>query len=185
MPTYGRSTYRGQSISNAFFWAINRSQDATFFHDWFTSRGQGMGSEYRYLLSPQAQGNFRFYRLAEKANTTNGISNPERTSYSVQANVTQPLAGGLRGRVRVDYFSDITAQQLFNNNLYQQTFSTRSFGGGVTGSWKGLSLSGQYQRTESFFDQSNSNVSGQAPAITASYSGRRLGQLPIYASVNT
>ncbi len=185
MPTYGRSTYRGQSISNAFFWAINRSQDATFFHDWFTSRGQGMGSEYRYLLSPQAQGNFRFYRLAEKANTTGGVSNPERTSYSVQANVTQPLAGGLRGRVRIDYFSDITAQQLYNNNLYQQTFSTRSFGGGVTGSWKGLSLSGQYQRTESFFDQSNSNVSGQAPGITASYSGRRLGQLPIYASVNT
>jgi LPS-assembly protein len=185
MPTYGRSTYRGQSISNAFFWAINRSQDATFFHDWFTSRGQGMGSEYRYLMSQQGQGNFRFYRLAEKANTTGGISNPERTSYSVQANVSQPLAGGLRGRVRIDYFSDITAQQLYNNNLYQQTFSTRSFGGGVTGSWKGLSLSGQYQRTESFFDQSNSNVSGQAPGITASYSGKRLGQLPIYASVNT
>ena len=29
LPTYGRSTYRGQSLSNAFFWAINRSQDAT------------------------------------------------------------------------------------------------------------------------------------------------------------
>ena len=29
IPTYGSTTLRGQSISNAFFWAINRSQDAT------------------------------------------------------------------------------------------------------------------------------------------------------------
>ena len=26
LPTYGRSTYRGQSLSNAFFWAISRSR---------------------------------------------------------------------------------------------------------------------------------------------------------------
>jgi LPS-assembly protein len=38
-----RPTLRGQSISNAFFWAINRSQDATFFHDWFTRTGTGEG----------------------------------------------------------------------------------------------------------------------------------------------
>ena len=29
MPTYGSSSLRGQSIHNGFFWAINRSQDAT------------------------------------------------------------------------------------------------------------------------------------------------------------
>ena len=33
LPTYGRSTYRGTSISTAFFWAISRNQDATFLHD--------------------------------------------------------------------------------------------------------------------------------------------------------
>ena len=35
MPSYGSSTYKGHTISNAFFWAINRSQDATFLHDWY------------------------------------------------------------------------------------------------------------------------------------------------------
>ena len=29
IPTYGSSSIRGQTISNAFFWAINRSQDAS------------------------------------------------------------------------------------------------------------------------------------------------------------
>jgi LPS-assembly protein len=185
LPTYGRSTYRGQSLSNAFFWAINRSQDATFFHDWFTSRGQGGGTEYRYIVNPQSQGNFRLYGLKENENTEGGVTNPARTSYQVAANVTQSLPGGLRGRARVDYFSNITAQQLYNNNLYQQTFSTRSYGGGVSGAWRGLSVSGQYQRTESFYNSTDSFVSGQAPGITASYSGRRISTLPLYASVNT
>ena len=42
MPVYGTSTYRGFTLSNAFFWAIGRSQDATFMHDWFSKRGYGM-----------------------------------------------------------------------------------------------------------------------------------------------
>ena len=42
IPIYGASTVRGQSLSNAFFWAIDRSQDATFLHDWFSKTGQGV-----------------------------------------------------------------------------------------------------------------------------------------------
>ncbi|MEZ5287703.1 MAG: putative LPS assembly protein LptD [Vicinamibacterales bacterium] len=184
LPTYGRSTYRGSSLSNAFFWAISRSQDATFMHDWFTSRGQGAGAEYRYMVTPQSQGDFRFYRLQEKETETNGFVDPARTSYRLTSNVTQSLPGGLRGRARLDYFSDIQAQQLYNNNLYQQTFSTRSLGGGVSGAWRGLSVSGSFQRTESFLSTDSSFVSGQAPGVVASFTGQRLGSLPLYVSMN-
>ena len=57
----------GQSLSNAFFWAISRSQDATFVHDWFSKAGQQMGGEYRYILSGGSQGNARVSFLDEKA----------------------------------------------------------------------------------------------------------------------
>jgi hypothetical protein len=184
LPTYGRSTYRGTSISNAFFWAISRNQDATFMHDWFTSRGQGGGGEYRYIISPQSQGDFRAYALKERATDASEGNQPERTSYQVSGNVTQELPAGLRARGRVDYFSDIVAQQLYNNNLYQQTFSTRSIGAGVSGAWSGLSVSGNYQRNESFFNTNDSFVSGQAPGVIASFTGRRIARLPLYASAN-
>ena len=49
IPGYGASTIRGQSLSNAFFWAISRSQDLTLMHDWFSKTGQGFGTEYRYV----------------------------------------------------------------------------------------------------------------------------------------
>ena len=65
IPTYGTSTIRGQTISNAFFWAISRSQDATFLHDWYSTTGQGMGGEYRYLAAPGSEGQLRFYNLRE------------------------------------------------------------------------------------------------------------------------
>ncbi|MDH4064655.1 MAG: putative LPS assembly protein LptD, partial [Acidobacteriota bacterium] len=188
LPTYGRSTYRGQSLSNAFFWAMSRNQDATFFHDWFTSRGQGAGAEYRYIVSPQTRGDFRYYYLQERETTTTTAGgtfvDPARTSYRLSGNVTQGLPWRLRGRARLDYFSDIAAEQLYNNNLYQNTFSTRSLGGGVSGAWRGLSLSGSYQRNESFYNSTDSFVNGQAPGVVVSFTGRRLGRLPLYASVN-
>ena len=42
----------GQSMSAPFFWAIGRSQDATFTYDWFSKAGQAVTGEYRYMLAP-------------------------------------------------------------------------------------------------------------------------------------
>src|SRR3989442_3352773 len=93
MPTYGTSTLRGQAISNAFFWAINRSQDATLFHDWFTKTGQGMGGEYRYISNLQSSGNIRVYRFAQHEATFTSLgvtrSLPQSTSYKWTANAVQ------------------------------------------------------------------------------------------------
>ena len=50
IPVYSTSTIHGQALSNAFFWAISRSQDATFTYDWYSKTGQGYGGEYRYEL---------------------------------------------------------------------------------------------------------------------------------------
>ena len=65
MPLYGSSTIRGTTLSNAFYWAINRSQDATFLYDWFSKTGSGIGSEYRYVAAPGSDGLIRFYNLKE------------------------------------------------------------------------------------------------------------------------
>ena len=69
MPTYGVSTVRGASLSNGFFWAMGRSQDVTLLHDWFASRGQGTGAEYRYVREQGSGGNLRTYFLNEREST--------------------------------------------------------------------------------------------------------------------
>src|SRR4029079_13870652 len=112
LPTYGTSTLRGQAISNAFFWAIGRSQDATFFHDWFTRAGQGAGLEYRYITSPQSSGDLRFYRFSQRegSDSSNGAPIPASTDYQVTSAVNQTLFAGLRARARVEYFTSLLNQ---------------------------------------------------------------------------
>jgi lipopolysaccharide assembly outer membrane protein LptD (OstA) len=40
LPIYGTSTIKGRRLSNAFFWAINRSQDATLYHSFYSKTGR-------------------------------------------------------------------------------------------------------------------------------------------------
>jgi LPS-assembly protein len=183
MPVYGSSLVAGSSVSNAFFWAINRSQDATFFHDWMFSRGGGLGAEYRYVMGPQAQGDFRYYWLDEKEAIINGGTRPARQSKTIRGNLSQNLPFGLSARGRVDYVTDITVRQTYDHNFNNASNSTRSYEGGISGAWRNFSANGRFQKLESFYFQ-DSAVQGQAPGFTAALSGVRLGRLPVFATVN-
>jgi LPS-assembly protein len=184
LPQWGTSLAMGSTIGSAFFWAINRSHDATFFHDWMFSRGNGLGTEYRYLLGPQAQGNFRYYWLDEKEAVINGqIRNPRRST-RIEGGLSQNLPFGLSARGRVDYFTNVTVQQTYNHDFYNASQSNRTINGAVSGSWRALSVNGMFQRVESFYNEDQSTVSGQAPGFTASLNGVRVGPLPLFASVN-
>jgi LPS-assembly protein len=185
MPVYGSSLATGSSISNGFFWAINRSQDATFFHDTMFSRGNGLGAEYRYVLGPQAQGDVRYYWLDENETIINGQTRPSRQSKSMRGNLSQNLPFGLSARGRVDYITDVTVRQTYDHNFYNASNSTRLFEGGVSGAWRNLSANGRYSRIETFANSDFSTVTGQAPGFTAALSGVRLGPLPIFGSFNT
>lgn len=184
LPTYGASTVRGQSLSNAFFWAINRSQDLTLMHDWYTKTGQGVGAEYRYMLAPGAEGYVRAYRLDQNASEVESgggvVSLPEETSYEVRGAMSQNLPGGFRARANVDYFTSLASQQLYNTNLYYASNSRRTVNGSLTGVWGGVSLTGQFQRSEYFESATRSTVNGYAPSLRADISSRRLGTLPVY-----
>jgi lipopolysaccharide assembly outer membrane protein LptD (OstA) len=184
MPMYGSSLATGSSISNAFFWAINRSHDATLFHDWMFSRGNGLGAEYRYLIGPQAQGDFRYYWLDEQQAVINGQTRNPRQSKSIRGGLSQNLPFGLAARARVDYITDVTVRQTYDHNFYNASNSTRSYQGGVSGAWRNLSMSGSFQRNEIFGDATTSTVTGQTPGVTAALSGVRLGWLPMFGSVN-
>ena len=189
LPTYGSSIVRGPSISNAFFWAINRSQDATFFHDWFTKRGQGVGSEYRYVAGPGSQGNFTTYYLDEKEATyqsgTGTVTTPAQTNYEVRANVAQVLPAGLRARGNVDYFSSVVTRSTFNQNPYDWSSRTRSVRGNLSGNWGRQSVSATYDTTELFYSDTQSQKTGGTPRLAYNLAQSRIGQTPLYYSVGT
>jgi LPS-assembly protein len=188
LPTYGTSTVRGQAISNAFFWAINRSTDATFFHDWFTRSGQGAGAEYRYVATEQSSGDIRFYRFDQKSITqeSGGETStlPATKSYEISGGLNHALTRNIRARARLDYFTDLITQQLYHQNLYQATRNRRVIEAGLTASLGSLSTSVLYQRSELFSSETRSQVYGSTPRISTSLAPQRLFNAPIYASAN-
>ena len=190
LPTYGTSRYHGQRISNGFFWAMGRSRDLTFMHDWYTRAGQGYGGEYRYVQNAQSSGSLKVYRFArgtetfESGNSSTYVAQPN-DSFEVQSAVNHRLTQQIRARARVDYFSDTFTQQAFHQNLYEATRSTKVIDGSVSGSFGRLSASAQYQRNEYVSGLTQSTVYGSTPRLSASIAPAMLFGTPIYASANT
>jgi LPS-assembly protein len=188
MPTYGRSSFRGLAFSNAFFWAIGRSHDATFLHDWFTRAGQGAGMEYRYVTGPQSSGNFRLYEFhrSETESTENGITtvHPAGNSYEITGTAVQTVAPGIIARTRLDYFSDVVNQQLLHQTIYEATRRNRLIEAAVTAAFGRLSSNLLYQRNEVVNGLTDTLVYGSTPRATASLAPQRLFQTPVYASLS-
>jgi hypothetical protein len=169
-------------VHNAFFWAINRSQDATLMHDWFSQSGQGIGTEYRYNFGGGSDGNVRAYVLDERPSDGNQSGLVEERSFDIDAIVTQPLPGRFRASAQVDYFSSLVTNQTSNTNIFDASRSRRRFGGHVAGSWSSYSVSGRLDQIENFSSATSSSLTGSWPRVTVTRNERPIPNTPFYFS---
>jgi lipopolysaccharide assembly outer membrane protein LptD (OstA) len=181
MPVWGHSDYRGQSVSNAFFWAIDRSQDMTFVHDWMPSAGQGYGAEYRMIAGPGTDSQVRLYRLNERPTADRDA----HSSFDMKAHAIARLPAKLSAKVNVDYFTDVTIQQAYQQDLYNATRQTRSYGGNLSGAWGRDSISAIFQRADYFSGDTLDRTSGARPRLSYRRSPTQIAGLPIYFATST
>jgi LPS-assembly protein len=186
MPTYGSQTSAGQIISNFFFWAINRSHDATIYHDWMSKAGQQVGGEYRYVLSGASRGTGTFSLLDENAREASGSTSARaaRRSYSIRGNVAQGLPGGFRATATADYFSSVQSQQQYQQDLYRATNRTRRFGGHVTGTIGQYQIGAAVERNDTFYSATSHITNGNLPRFTISRPERPLIGRRLYFGVS-
>ena len=179
IPTYSASGVRGQGFGDAFFWAINRSQDATFYYDWFSKAGQQASAEYRYVLTKdKAYGNV-FYRLLDESERLASDGTVERAahrSFELTGAVRQALPRGFVLTGNTNYVSDITAQQLYQQNIYEQSRRDRNLAVAVAGP---LIPSGRLWMTAStvqrdYFNGATVARKGTLPQLDLAFGGRGL-----------
>ena len=185
LPTYGSSSVLGQSIHNAFFWAINRSQDATVTHEWFSKVGQGVGGEYRYNYGGVADGNIWTHFLDQHEATyvdeTGGATTvPASRSFEIRGGANQLLPGNIRARANVNYFSSIVSTQTFNTNIYDASRNQRTYGANLVGAWSGYTMNATVDRNEYFYTLNDSNVQGDGPRVNVSRNERPLFGSQLY-----
>lgn len=185
IPTYGASTLKGQTLRVPFFWAIDRSQDATLEYEWYSKLGRGASAEYRYNVGA-GDGIVNAYVLDQKDVTYSTGTLAAERSFNITGNAVQQLPGHLRARANANYFSSITTNQVFNSNIYSPMRNNRTFGGNLVGSWRSYSLNVTVDRNEYFSTPTSSGVTGTSPRVTFSRSERPLfPNAPVYFSVST
>ena len=189
IPIYGSSTIKGHTLNNAFFWAINRSQDATLYHSYYSTTGQSFGADYRYVQSAASSGNVQTSIVREHDATYTRSDGTEETfpgidSYTVTGSVMQQLPASLRVSGSANYFSSLVAQQRYQQNIFAATNRTRNFGINLAGNWGANSLSVSVDRNETYTNDTDSTVFGSLPRITYSRAEKQIGTLPVYFGSN-
>jgi LPS-assembly protein len=188
IPIYGVTTARGQSLTNQFFWAINRSQDATFEHDWFSKTGQQIGGQYRYVRGPGSQGSTELSYLNEHPTTTTDADGTTHTtaginSYTIVGDMAQRLPGHFQARANANYYTSIVTQQRYNQDLYQATNRSRRLGGNLSGAWKSYSIGVTTDRNDYFSDETSFTTTGSLPRITVLRGEQPIRKTKMYFAV--
>ena len=120
-PSFGYSSTRGSYYKQGFFWAIKENQDATVYLDYYDELGFGEGLDYRYILSPAADGEVWLYHVRDK--------DPSRTLAEMKSYHNQKLPHDISAYLKIhavtnyDYYEvmDSTSQDRFGLSSWDST----------------------------------------------------------------
>ncbi len=109
LPRVGYSKKYGPEIKNAFFWAIAKDMDSTFFLDYLGKRGFKEGFEFRYALSSDTRGEADFHFIDDK------VLNKNRYAFFIQHQQKLPYDFYLKGNI--NHISDNRYHRDFDEDL--------------------------------------------------------------------
>ncbi len=117
-PEFSQSTRKGTEYIQPYFWAINENTDATFYLRYMSDRGEQVGFEYRYVLSPESKGTIMYDFLNDKK-VDDGTSSGQKWGYSGDAYTRpnfdrywlrmkndQAMPNGFKAKLDLDIVSD-------------------------------------------------------------------------------
>ena len=128
-PNIGNSSRFGFVLGQSYFWAINRSYDATIGGTWFTDRG--FATRIGFRGRPTANNTFdaSFYGVNDRGFKRNDGSRLQQGGSSIRAQGTALMPGGFRGVLNLNYLSSFEFRQAFTQTFEEAVFSqVRSIG---------------------------------------------------------
>ena len=186
-PGIGFSNVAGLQLKNAYFWAISKNMDATFYLDLATEKGFGEGLEYRYVRKMGSSGSIYAYHARELEGYREKYTDPlDRTAdrYLVELQHEEYISKSFYGRMRLFEFSD---RQYFKDygvtyadQASEQAYSFVS----LTKDWERLSLYGEARYTVDL-TQDDKTTLQYLPAVTFAGMRQRILQSPLYYSFSS
>ncbi|MFO7839340.1 MAG: LPS assembly protein LptD [Desulfosalsimonadaceae bacterium] len=130
-PEASYSDKNGLSWNQPFYWAINRSCDATFYYHQIEKRGEKLGMEFRYALGPQSRGALMIDGMHDDK-TDEGTGADEKWAYTGD-NYTRPNSDRYWFRMKADQQLPAGVSAQLDLDIVSDQDYLREFDDGITG----------------------------------------------------
>lgn len=148
-PSIGHSSLGtgGYFYGIGYYWAINRSYDATYNILDYTAGAISHNVEFRGKPSPRAD--FDVIVLGVQ-NTGLVVGGVKAQGYDVTARGKMDLGGGFYARTSIDWLSSLAFRETFTQSFNEAAFSDSASVGLIGRDWSSFSFDAVFSRLESF-----------------------------------
>lgn len=173
-PIAGNSSINGNTVSNAYYWAINRESDATFFIDYMSTRGVRPGIEYRYTPEKTTRGVFSASYLDDKS--------LDQQFYKVNWTHNQVLPGAISINGKLDLMGNNNPDKTFNDNTTDRTRRNTDSFLSANKTWSNTSLDLLTRYQSNTVDQTIDDKFGLLPQAVLRTQKNAIGNTSVYFS---
>jgi LPS-assembly protein len=193
IPNFGTSSTKGTVIGDSFYWATNRSMDATLGGEFLSKRGWTLQENFRYRPSDTAFLNFNYFGVLDRGITTTSTDSTGKTisATTKQGGEDVKLTGekifsdGVRGVASIDYLSSFVFRLAFTENFSQAVDSEVKSAAFLTKNIDGFSFNTYLARYQNFQSSTNNDdviTILHTPGLEVSSVDRRIFGSPVYWS---
>jgi LPS-assembly protein len=154
-PNIGNSSRRGLMFGGGYYWAINRSYDATYRGQYFTKRGLAHHVDFRGKPTRKSEFNYIFYGVNDKGRPDN--TDIKEGGYLMAAEGRADLGAGFKARADFNYLSSYVFRRAFTENFYEAFASQVNSVAYISRHWSSFGLNGLYQSNDVTIDGSDEN----------------------------
>ena len=149
-PNFGNSSRYGQMFGLGYFWAINRSYDATYRSQYFTARGFAHTFDFRGKPTDKSDFDLYIYGVADKGLEQSNGTRIEQGGYSINFNGKADLGHGWKARGTFNYLSSFIFRQSFTQSFNEAIFSEVNSVGFIEKQWRGNNVQFVVARSQNF-----------------------------------
>ena len=189
IPNFGTSSTKGTIIGDSFYWAINRSMDATVGAEYLSKRGWSLQENFRAKPSDTSYLNLNYFQVLDRGIVgKDAAGNPitqDQGGEDIKLNGEAIFPHDVRGVASLNYLSSFIFRLAFTENFSQAVDSEVKSTAFLTKSIQGFSFNGFVSRYQNF--QSSTDVHDvitilHTPGVELSSVDHRMGALPLYWS---
>ncbi len=183
LPTFGQSSRKGTIIGDSFYWAINRSYDATLGAEYFSSRGWAQHGEFRARPSDKSSIDATYFGVLDRGF---GPQKIDQGGEDAKLNAETLLPHDVRGVASIEYLSSFVFRQAFTESFTQAVNSEVKSLAFLTKSYRGFFLNALAGRYQNFQSTTKGDVITilQLPSVQLDSVDQQVGRTPLYWSFN-